>query len=236
MPMLNTKIRRIIFSSAVGATMSLSAFADTSLQPLGSLSAENGVTIISETGKLPIENTYSYFGGDTIVTGDQGLAGLTLGNDGGVYVSEKSSATVRQVNGEYVVELEKGNVGFSFEAGIPFKVMAAGKVIQSATGEKAVSGAVAINAKGEVAVRSLNGDLLTAGETGRHSTVSTGETYAMSEDEGQLVEVGVTEVTTVPSHLLPLAVVGGGGAVGFIAISNDSDNDTRDDGASSRSK
>lgn len=236
MPMFNTKLRKLALSTAVGAAMSLPALADADLQPLGSLSAENGVTVISETGKLPIENTYSYFGGDTIVTGDKGLAGLTLGNDGGVYVSEKSSATVSRVNGEYVVELEKGSVGFSFEAGVPFKVMASGKVIQSATGQKAVSGVVALNAKGEAVVRSMNGDLLAAGETGRYSTVRSGETYAMSEVEGQLVEVDVTEVEEVAEaapDVGPL-VVGGVGVVGFVAISNGDDDDDDGDGSPSR--
>jgi len=219
--MLNTKLRTLAVSTAVAATMSLSAVADNHLQPLGSLSAENGVTVISETGKLPIENTYSYFGGDTIVTGDKGLAGLTLGNNGGVYVGEKSSATVRQVNGEYVVELEKGSVGFSFEADVPFKVMASGKVIQSATGQMAVSGAVALNAKGEVAVRSLNGDLLATGETGQHSTVNTGEAYAMSEGEGRLVKVDVTEAG---ANIGPW-VVGGAAVLTGVAIATDDDDD-----------
>jgi hypothetical protein len=153
---------------------------------------------------------------------------LTLGNDGGVYVSEKSSATVRQVNGGYVVELEKGSVGFSFEAGVPFKVVASGKVIQSATGQKAVSGVVALNAKGEAVVRSLNGDLLTAGETGQHSTVSTGETYALSENEGRLVEVGVTEAVGAGGAGAGLAGAAGfaaAAAVGIVTVEATKDDD-----------
>lgn len=229
MTTLNTKLRKFIISSAVGATMSLPAFADTNLQPLGSLSAENGVTVISETGKLPIENTYSYFGGDVIVTGDKGLAGLTLGNDGGVYVSRNSSATVRKVNGEYVVELEKGSVGFSFEAGVPFKVTASGKVIQSATGQEAVSGAVELNAKGQVAVRSMHGGLQTIADSGQRSTIGAGEIYAMSEGEGRLIKAQNVEEDDDDSGAIWPWVVGGALGVWAIVELTDSDSSSSKD-------
>ena len=161
-----------------------------------------------------------------------GLAGLTLGNDGGVYVSRNSSATVRKVNGEYVVELEKGSVGFSFEAGVPFKVTASGKVIQSATGQEAVSGAVELNAKGQVAVRSVSGGLQTVAGSGQRSTIGTGEIYAMTEGEGRLIKAEVTEEEDEDNRKA-LMVFGGLAGAGFLFAAFDDGGDDDDDGSPS---
>lgn len=156
---------------------------------------------------------------------------MTLGNDGGVYVSRNSSATVRKVNGEYVVELEKGSVGFSFEAGVPFKVTASGKVIQSATGQEAISGAVELNAKGQVAVRSMNGGLQAVADSGQRSTIGTGEIYAMSEGEGRLIKAQNVEEADDDNRgaIWPWVV---GGALGIWAVVEltDSDSSSKDTG------
>ena len=132
------------------------------------------------------------------------MAGVTLGANGGVYVSSSSEISIQQVNGEYILDLDKGSVAFAFDPHVPFKVAAAGNVVSAATDQATkvtsdqarIVGAVTVDENGEIRVHSQNGVLQVVGGTGSVFLVRTNESFIVSGGEARLIETQVEDCET----------------------------------------
>ena len=220
------KLSKLNTSVLVGLfAMALTSIGFAGNQVIGNLKAENSVTVVSATGSLPIEGTYSFFDGDRIVTKNSASAGLTLSQGDGLYVGESSEVTVAQSGAKYIIQLDKGTTAFSFEEGSTFKIEALGSTIQASNSSGSVSGVVYINSEGKVVVNSVNGDLTVSSLQGVNTVVTSGENYKVNSESGKLIKVAVSAKT---KSLLPkiAAVIGAA-----IVIEDATDDDDDDDAA-----
>ena len=219
--------KRIIQSAAgaiFGSVLSMAVVA--APLPIGSLQVENQVSVVSDAGKISVTDTYTLFSGDSIVTGEKGLAGLTLSQGGAIYVGEASSAKVTTAGeGSVVISLSEGTTGFSFESGTSFKVIAAGQEIVGSFENEKAAGAVSIDQNGEVTIQAIEGNLQAILESGERISINAGESFAtVDQKEGVLVPVAVEEATPGLSGAAITGIVIGAGIV--INEATDDDDET----------
>ena len=204
------------FGILVAAGLSFASFSANAAGPIGSLTVENDVTVVTPTGSIKLDGGYSYFGGDNIITGEDGVAGLSLDNQSRIYLGNSSEGKLDQVDGRYIVELSSGSLGFTFSGGQTFKIMASDMTVEAGSDTGISSGMVSIDQNGEVSVQSVSGDLQVVSTGGQRQLVNSGEAYAMQQTDSGLVKTQATTSTTA-------LIVGGAVVAGAIVVANDDD-------------
>ncbi len=192
---------------------------------LGNLNGQNNVSIETATGKLAVDSAYTFFGGDKIVTGESAVAGLSLIEGGGVYVSENSKVTVDELDNGYIVEVENGAAAFSFEDSTNFSVRISNVIIQSQDTSLPVSGVASLDSNGVIVVKSVYGGFVVISDSGTTTLVNSGESFSSSLAAAKSINVQVSEGAVGVS--LAAKIIAILAAVGIaVAISEDDDDAT----------